>query len=141
VKYLTTWLVLLSIVIAESHTYIPEKYAILKQNWIHTIDWTMTVRWNVKMLADEINAILYGFAMLCYNRNRINKATVITFIVLCCVDLPMYLHNGNTLYYGSVYAWLLGIWTLAYYLLTKNAKTTWKNTLRSSTNRRTKWQS
>lgn len=121
-KYLTTWLLLASIVIAESHTYIPEKYAKLKQNWIYSVDWTMEVQWNVKMLGDEINAILYAFAMLCYIPNRVNKAMVITFIFYCCVDLFMHLHNAKTLHYGSVYVWTLGIWTLVYYLLTKNAR-------------------
>lgn len=121
-KYLTTWLLLASIVIAESHTYIPEKYATLKQNWIYSVDWTIELRWNVKYLSDQINAILYFLAMFFYNKNTINKATVMTFIFLCCIDLVMYVHNAKTLYYGSAYVWTLGIWALVYYLLTKKYK-------------------
>ena len=31
-RYATTWILILSIVIAESHSYIPEKYASKKEN-------------------------------------------------------------------------------------------------------------
>lgn len=118
-KYLTTWLLLVSIVIAESHSYIPEKYADLKQNWIYSVDWTISVQWNVKYLADQINAILYFVAMFYYNRNRINRATVVTFVLLCVLDLLMYLHNAKSLNYGSVYVWTFGLWAVIYYLQNK----------------------
>lgn len=121
-KYATTWLLILSIVIAESHSYIPEKYASKKQNWIYSIDWTMEVQWNVKYLSSEINAIIYFLAMFFYDRNKYNKATVVTFIFLCCIDLIMYLHNGKTLHYGSVYIWSLGIWAISYYILYRKCK-------------------
>lgn len=121
-RYATTWLLILSIVIAESHSYIPEKYASKEQNWIRTINWTMTVSWNVKFLANEINAILYFLAMFFYNKNKYNKATVVTFIFLCCIDLIMYLHNGKTLYYGSVYIWTLGIWAVTFYAIRNKCK-------------------
>lgn len=127
-KYATTWLLILSIIIAESHSYIseipffPKDFATRKQNWIWTIDWTMEVQWNVKFLADEINAILYFLAMFFYDRNNYNKATVVTFIFLCCIDLIMYLHNGKTLYYGSVYVWTLGIWAISFYTIRKKCK-------------------
>lgn len=121
-KYATTWLLILSIVIAESHSYIPEKYANKKENWIYSIDWTMEVSWNVKLLSHEVNGILYFLAMFFYNRNRVNKATVVTFIFSCCIDLIMYLHNGKTLYYGSVYVWTLGIWAVAFYAIRNKCK-------------------
>lgn len=109
-KYLTTWLLVLSIVISESHSYVPDKYAEKKGNWIYSIDRPMELQWNIKFLSDEINMILYGVAMFFFKRNRINETTVITFIFLCCIGLGMYFHNFKTLHYGSVYVWTLGIW-------------------------------
>lgn len=114
-KYATTWLLIVSIIIAESWSYLPTKYAIVKQNWIWTIDRAMELQWNVKYLSLEVNAILYFFAMFFYNRNRVNKATVITFIALCFIDLGMYIHNYKTLHYGSVYVWVAGIWFFVFY--------------------------
>lgn len=124
-KYATTWLLILSIVIAESHSYIseipylPKDFATRKQNWILTVDRTMEVQWNVKFLSDEINAVLYFLAMFFYNRNKYNKATVVAFIFLCFVDLIMYFHNYKTLHYGSVYIWGLGIWAATFYTIRK----------------------
>lgn len=75
----------------------------------------MELQWNVKYLSDEVNAILYFLAMFFYNRNKVNKTTVLTFIILCFIDLAMYLHNFKTLHYGSVYVWTLGVWTIVFY--------------------------
>lgn len=113
-KYATTWILILSIIIAESYSFIPNEVAMRRENWIWTIDRTMEVSWNVKLLSDEINAILYFVAMLFYNSNRVNKTTVIAFIILCVIDLGMYIHNYKTLHYGSVYILALGIWLMIY---------------------------
>lgn len=121
-KYATTWLLILSIVIAESHSYIPEKYASKKENWIHTIDRTQELQWNVKDVSNEVTAIIYFLAMFFYNKNRANKATVVTFIVLCFIDMVMWFHNYKTLHYGSVYVWILGIWGLTFFTLMKIGK-------------------
>lgn len=128
-KYATTWLLILSIIIAESHSYIshipylPKDFATTKQNWILTVDRTMEVQWNVKYLSDEINVILFFIAMLFYNRNWWNKTTVITFIALSFIDLGMYVHNYKTLHYGSVYVWGVGIWILVFFSRTLSVKT------------------
>lgn len=112
-RYATTWLLLASIVIAESHSYVGE-YGETHANWILTVDRTMPIKWNIKYLSDEINAIIYFVAMLLYIPNRVNKTTVITFIILCVIDLVMYFHNYKTLFYGSVYVWSAGIWMLVF---------------------------
>lgn len=117
-KYATTWLLIASIVIAEAHSYLPYEYAMKKENWIYSVDRTMEIQWNVKYLADQVNAVLYFVAMFFYNRNKVNKTTVLTFIILCIIDLGMYLHNYKTLHYGSVYVWTLGVWTVIYYRFT-----------------------
>lgn len=122
-KYATTWLLILSIFIAESWSYVPKEYATIKQNWIMTIDRTQEVQWNVKDLSDQVNAILYFLAMLFYNRNRFNKTTVITFIALCFIDLGMFFHNYKTLHYGSVYVWTAGIWVFVFFSRTLLEKT------------------
>lgn len=128
-KYATTWLLILSIIIAESHSYIseipylPKDFATRKENWILTVDRTMEIQWNVKYLSNEINAILFFIAMLFYNKRWGNKTTVITFIALCFIDLGMYFHNYKTLHYGSVYVWTAAIWILVFFSRTLSEKT------------------
>ncbi len=126
-KYATTWLLVLSIFIAESHSY-TGKYATLEQNWVRTLDRTQELQWNIKDVSDEINAVIYFFAMYFYIPNRKNKATVISFIVLCFVDLLMWFHNYKTLYYGSVYIWISLLWVIIYYRNTvkRQTITLWK---------------
>lgn len=123
-RYATTWILVISIAIAESHSYVPERYATEKQNWIYSIDRTMEIQWNVKYLSDQINAILYFLAMFFYNGNRVNRTTVVTFIILSIIELGMYFHNYKTLHYGSVYVWTLGIWFALYnqYFIRKSVK-------------------
>lgn len=126
-KYLTTWLLILSIFIAESHSY-TGKYAMMQQNWVWTLDRTQELQWNIKDMSDQINAIIYFFAMYFYIPNRKNKTTAISFIILCFVDLFMHLHNYKTLYYGSVYVWISLLWVGIYYKNTvkKETITLWK---------------
>lgn len=121
---MTTCILILSIVVAESHTYIPPQYVAIKQNWIYSIDRTMEIQWNVKYLSDQVNMILYFLAMFFYNGNRINKTTVVTFIYLSIIELGMYFHNYKTLHYGSVYVWTLGIWFVLYnqYFIRRSVK-------------------
>jgi L-lactate permease len=112
-----TWILLVTIFIAESHSY-AGRFSTVKQNWILTIDRTMEIQWNLKYLADEINAILYFFSFYFYRKNSINKATLITFIIFCLIDAVMYVHNFKTLFYGSVYVWLGGIWVIVFWSIT-----------------------
>lgn len=123
-RYATTWILVISIAIAESHSYVPQRYATKKQNWIYSIDRSMEIQWNVKFLSDQINAILFFLAMFFYNRNRVNRTTVVTFIILSIIELGMYFHNYKTLHYGSVYVWTLGIWFALYnqYFIRKSVK-------------------
>lgn len=112
-KHITTWLLILSIFIAESHSYVGAAGEEIK-NWGWTVKWNIPLKWHIKYLADEINAIIYFVAMLFYTPNRVNKTTVITFIILCIVDLIMYFHNYKTLHYGSVYVWSTILWGFVY---------------------------
>ncbi len=113
-RYATTLLLILSIFIAESHSY-TGKYATLEQNWVMTLDRTQELQWNIKDVSDEINAIIYFFAMFFYMPNRVNKTTVISFIALCFVDLLMWFHNYKTLNYGSVYVWIIVVWGVIFF--------------------------
>lgn len=126
-KYATTLLLVLSVFIAESHSYLGS-FSEIRQNWIFTLDRTMEMQWNVKHLSDQVNAIIYFFAMYFYMPNRRNKTTVLSFIILCFVDLLMYFHNYKTLYYGSVYVWISLLWLFIYYKDTvkKETITLWK---------------
>jgi len=119
--YGTTWLLILSVIVAESHSYLGN-FATVKQNWIYSIDRTMEMQWNVKYLSDQVNLILYFLAMFIYKENGINRATVITFLSLSIIDLGMYFHNFKTLHYGSVYVWMLLTWGAVHYTLTKFKK-------------------
>lgn len=113
-KYTTTILLIISVFIAEAHSY-TGKYAMLKQNWIWTIDRTMELQWNIKYLSDQINAVIYFVAMYFYTPNRVNISTVLSFIILCVIDFLMYLHNFKTLHYGSVYAWIVMLWGIMFF--------------------------
>lgn len=112
-KYATTWLLLISIFIAEAHSYVG-RCATVVQNWIYAVERPMEIQWNIKYASDQVNAIIYFVAMLLYLPNRINRTTVITFIILCIVDAAMYFHNFKTLYYGSVYLWTIILWLFLY---------------------------
>lgn len=114
-KYLTTILLILSIFIAESHSYLG-RYSAVKQNWILALDRTMELSWNVKLLSDQINAVIYFFAMYFYIPNKVNKTTVTAFIILCFIDMAMYFHNYKTLNYGSVYVWVVITWVCIFYI-------------------------
>lgn len=113
-KHLTPILLILSIFIAESHSYLG-KYSGVRQNWILTLDRTMELQWNVKYLSDQINAVIYFFAMYFYIPNKINKTTVTAFIILCFIDIGMYFHNFKTLNYGSVYVWGVIVWVSLFF--------------------------
>lgn len=123
-RYATTIILIISIVIAEAHSFVPDEYATKKQNWIYSIDRTMEIQWNVKFLGDQINLILYSLALFFYNRNKVNRTTVVAFICFSVIELGMYFHNYKTLNYGSVYVWTLVIWLLVYnqYFIVKAVK-------------------
>lgn len=113
-RYSTTWILIFSIFVAESHSCLGSKGSV-EYNWGWTVNWTMEMQWYVKYLSEEVNSILYFTAMFLYAPNKINQTTVLSFIILCFADLFMWIHNFKTLSYGSVYVWLIVVWGLLFY--------------------------
>lgn len=79
----------------------------------------MTVQWNIKCAADQLNYILYFVAFLLYGKyhNNVNKSTAVTFICFMVLDAAMHFLNYKTFYYWVVYFLLAPIWSIVYYKL------------------------
>lgn len=115
-RYATTYILVCTLVLGEVHTFWETNQSGREiQNWILNNYKPMSVQWNVKYLTDQILPILYFIAMLKYRRNRINEATVKTWIYFSILDMIMYFYNYKTYQYGGVYLWVVLIWVLTYW--------------------------
>lgn len=87
----------------------------------------MTIGWNVKMYADQLQWIVFAIAAYSYGRfsNRINKASMITFLIWTLFDFFVYIYNYKTLGYFVTYFWLPVVWFLAYFWNSKQADKLW----------------
>jgi len=112
-KYLTSILLWFSLLLSELHTFW-ENASKEKVNWIIGKFRPMTIQWNIKMVTDQLWYILIFVAMLYYERNRINKTTVLTFICFSVIDTAMYFINYKTYQYSIVYFILVILWILFY---------------------------
>lgn len=117
-RYSTTLILACTLVIGELHTFW-EKASQEKVNWIIKRSEPMTMQWNIKMVGDEINIILYFVAMLLFGfyPNRTNTTSVISFIYLAVADLCLWFWNFKTYDYHILYLTLLAVWPLTFYLL------------------------
>lgn len=115
-KYLTTYLLAATILIGELHTFW-ERSSLQVSNWIIFRYVPMSLQWNIKFAADELNPILYFIAFLLYGKypNRVNKTTVKTFIWFCTIDAGLYFLNWKTFSYGYMYVALIIIWFVTYH--------------------------
>lgn len=114
-RYATTWILLLTIVLGEVHTFW-ERQEPEVENWIIARYVPMTIQWNVKIAIDQLNYILYFVAAFYYGRypNRFNKITIKTFIWFMAIDMGMHFYNYKTFNYGYVYFILALIWLTLY---------------------------
>lgn len=111
-KYRTTLLIWASLLIGELHS-LWEKCT-TNQNWILTKKVVMPIEWNVKYVSDEVWFIMMALAILFYEKNRINRTTVLAYTAFCIIDMFMYFYNYKREGYGAVYTFLLIAWILIY---------------------------
>jgi hypothetical protein len=143
-EYATTILLWLSIIVGELHTFWDEhsqmkevdgrnvemvlvdgKWVdIKKYNWVLTRDESMTLQWNVKLVAGQVASVFIFLSICLYRRNRINTTTVHTFFIISMVDLGMWFYNFKTYHYGFIYILLLLIWIIIYNTYGRYFKTT-----------------
>lgn len=114
-RYLTTWILFLTIVLGEVHTFW-ERQEPEVENWIIARYVPMIIQLNVKIAIDQVNFILYFIAAYFYGRypNRINTITIKTFIWFMVIDMGMHFYNYKTYNYGYVYFLLALIWLTLY---------------------------
>lgn len=119
-RYATTLILAGTLFIGELHTFW-EKSPETKLNWIITRYEPMTMQWNVKMVCDELNVILYFIAMWFFAKypNRLNKTVVSMFIGLAIMDMAIYFWNFKTVNYHYVY---FGMALLLLFIFRKNIK-------------------
>lgn len=109
-KYATSLILWASLLISELHTLFGSQLT----NWILAKRVDMPLNWNIKYATDELWFVMMGFAILFYTPNRINRASVISYIVFCIIDLLMYFVNYKTEGYGAIYTALLITWIIVY---------------------------
>ncbi len=114
-KNLTTWLIILTLLIGELHTlpfFSDEKV----ENWILRAFKPMTQVWNMTYLEWQIKAPLYFLAFRFWRPNKINRTTITAMLFAGIVDTIMYFYDfKKPMYYGSFYVWLALFWFLVYY--------------------------
>lgn len=75
----------------------------------------MTVAWNVRFAANQVQLILYPLAALLWRHNRVNKSTARCFYVLAIMDTIMYFWNYKTTDYGYIYFWYVGFFLIIHF--------------------------
>lgn len=114
-KNLTTWIILLTLIIGEIHT-LPFFSDAKAENWILRAYKPMTQTWNMIYLEWQIKVPLYFLAFKFWKSNKINLTTVTAMLFAGLIDTIMYFYDfKKPLYFGSFYVWLALIWVLVYY--------------------------
>lgn len=112
-KYLTSFLIALSFVVAELHCFWINDTRV--QNWILQRPTPMTIGWNVKHASDQLIWILVALSLLFYRPNRHNRTTVKVFVLWTIFDTCVYFVNFKTAGYGAMYLWLIAAWVIIFY--------------------------
>jgi hypothetical protein len=113
-KYATTFLIAATLLIGELHTFW-ERSPYMSENWIYAVERPMPLQWNVKLASDQLNFILFAFALFLYVPNRANRSTAITLVCYAFLDTIAYFYNYKTFGYGLIYLILAGIWNLSFF--------------------------
>jgi len=112
-RYATTLIIWVSLIIGELHTL--WRYNTEVVNWTITKKVEIPLNWAVKWETDELWFILMGLAILYYIPNRINRATVLSFLIFCVGDWFLYHWDYKSQEtYGWLYTILLISWILIY---------------------------
>lgn len=110
--YKTTLFIWFSLIVGEAHTFFENSKA--SANWIFNNYVYIPIQWNVKYAGNEIQNVLIALAFLFYRDNKVNKATIKTFLFYYILDLLFYFYNYKRDGYGVVYTLLLIFWIYTY---------------------------
>lgn len=115
-KYLTTYLLASTLFIGELHTFWESDPGLEKYNWIWTVQRPMSIQWNIKYLTDQVLPIIYFIAFFYYGKthNKVNKTTVLSFLIFVSIDTFMYFYNYKTEGYWKMYLWIPVFWLIIY---------------------------
>ncbi len=113
-KYASSIILSLSLFLGEIHTFW-EKSAVKVENWIIARHVPMTVQWNIKYAVQEFVIIFYFLAFALYVRNKVNRTTVLAFLMLAVLDTLVYFYNFKTYGFGGIYIWFVIFWIWMYY--------------------------
>lgn len=120
-KYATTFILALSILIGEVHTFWEGRsQEPIDLIWVRDV--YMPIQWYIKLIGLQVNYTLYFLALYLYGENRINRASAVAFILFSLVDTLMFFYNYKTYGYGSAYFILLILWISAYLWQTPRRK-------------------
>lgn len=113
-KYVTTLILLLSLIVQEVHIFFPDDV----NNQVNLI-WMnykpMTLAWNIRYIENEVLPLLYFMAFYLYVPNFQNRLSVRVFLYFYIVNLIMYFCDFKALEnYYKIYLWMAGFWILAY---------------------------
>jgi len=111
-RYATTLIIWASLLLSELHTF--WENSTQTANWILTKRVEMVMQWNVKYATDEAWFVLMALALLVYEKNRINLATVKSYLVFTVCDVGMYFYNYKQEGYEWMYLILLITWIIFY---------------------------
>lgn len=112
-RYLTTIILACTLFIGEFHTIWNNDSRV--QNWIWRYDAPMSLAWNVKLAANQLIIILYFIAWILYVPNKVNRTTIVAFLLLSIVDTFLYFYNYKTEEFGKVYVWFAFFYALVYF--------------------------
>ena len=113
-KYITTILIWVSLLVNESHTLFE------KSGNVNFHGVVMPLQWAVWFISNSVWGIIMGAAILLYQKNRTNEASVKAYIIFCTIDLIMLLVNYKQSGYEAIYTALLISWLLIYNYGTKD---------------------
>lgn len=97
-------------------------------NWIWKNPRPMPIGWAMKYTADQLNWILIALAayFLGVYPNRVNKTSMIVFLLWCILDCFAYFYNYKQIGYFAMYFWLPVAWLLIYYWRSKYSEKLWQ---------------
>lgn len=113
-RYATTILIWVSLLVNEAHTLFTGSGNVN----FHGV--VMPLQWAVWFISNSVWGIIMGAAILLYQRNRTNEASVKAYLIFCTIDLIMLLVNYKQSGYEAIYTALLISWLLIYNYGTKD---------------------
>lgn len=112
-KWLPAVLIAACIIVAEIPAFIPcdPDYLV---SWNYKGYVPMSVAWNLKYLAGQLQFIFVAAALMLYTHSRVNKSAAVMFFVYCVLDTIMYFYNYKQEHYWVVYPAIIITFVLHY---------------------------